>query len=245
MRDTLKARATTGHKQTVIPAVRLSSFYFAYYAALGAFTPYWSVFLKARGQDIAAISILMSLWYATRIVAPTTWSVLAARTHQPIRWLRVSCLLTVLSIGLFLAPLDFRGLFLAMCVFCFAWNAVMPQFESITLSHLRDATDRYGSIRVWGSIGFIAVAASFGVLFDYVSVTWLPLLMLPFFVFLLASSFVNNYAYEPPEADSGGGGFLRRIRQPEALALLGVAFLMQVSFGPYYTFFSLYLEQHG
>ena len=41
--------------------LRLSSFYFAYYAALGAFTPYWGVYLKARGHDAAAISILMSL----------------------------------------------------------------------------------------------------------------------------------------------------------------------------------------
>ncbi|MEO5951155.1 MAG: hypothetical protein ABIQ44_01685, partial [Chloroflexia bacterium] len=38
--------------------------------------------------------------------------------------------------GLFLLPLDFAGLFAAMCVFCFAYNAVMPQFEAITLSHL-------------------------------------------------------------------------------------------------------------
>ncbi|MET1163152.1 MAG: MFS transporter, partial [Pseudoxanthomonas sp.] len=48
-----------------VPAARLSSFYFAYYAALGAFTPYWSLYLKSRGMEVAAISVLMSLWYAT------------------------------------------------------------------------------------------------------------------------------------------------------------------------------------
>jgi PPP family 3-phenylpropionic acid transporter len=55
-----------------IPAARLAGFYFAYYAALGAFTPYCSLFLKARGQDVAAIGVLMSLWYATRVVAPSS-----------------------------------------------------------------------------------------------------------------------------------------------------------------------------
>ena len=44
-----------------IPAVRLSSFYFMYYAALGAFTPYWSLYLQSQGMGIAAISVLMSL----------------------------------------------------------------------------------------------------------------------------------------------------------------------------------------
>lgn len=245
MRDTLKAARTVANARPPIPTVRLSSFYFAYYAALGAFTPYWSLFLEARGQDVAAISILMSLWYATRIVAPTSWSLLAARTRNPIRWLHIGCLLTVVGISLFLVPLDFAGLFLAMCFFCFAWNAVMPQFEAITLSHLVGSSERYGAIRVWGSIGFIAVAALFGVVFDYLSVIWLPLLMLPFFIALLGSSFANDYARAPVEVETGNDGFLRKLKHPEALAFLGVAFLMQVSFGPYYTFFSLYLEQHG
>ena len=94
-----------------IPASRLSSFYFVYYAALGAFTPYWSLFLKSRGQDVAAIGVLMSLWYATRIVAPSTWSGLAARSRHPVRWLRGGCVLTLAGAALFVLPLDFAGLF--------------------------------------------------------------------------------------------------------------------------------------
>ena len=74
-----------------VPMVRLSSFYFAYYAALGAFTPYWSLYLKSRGMEVAAISVLMSLWYATRIVAPSTWTTLASHSPHPIRWLRLGC----------------------------------------------------------------------------------------------------------------------------------------------------------
>ena len=55
-----------------IPYGRLAGFYFAYYAALGAFTPYWSLYLESLGLQATAISVLMSLWYATRIVAPST-----------------------------------------------------------------------------------------------------------------------------------------------------------------------------
>ena len=62
--------------------LRLASFYFAYYAALGAFTPYWSLYLQSQGMGIAAISVLMSLWYATRIVSPSLWTTLAARADD-------------------------------------------------------------------------------------------------------------------------------------------------------------------
>ncbi|HYM85740.1 MAG TPA: MFS transporter, partial [Pseudoxanthomonas sp.] len=238
-------KSTDTGTASVIPAVRLSSFYFAYYAALGAFTPYWSLYLKSRGMDVAAISVLMSLWYATRIVAPSTWTTLAAHSPKPIRWLRLGCVLTLASFTAFLLPLGFVGLFAVMCAFCFAYNAVMPQFESITMSHLGVRSDLYGRIRVWGSIGFIVVVSLFGVLLDLFGVQTLPWLMLPLFVGLLASSFANTYAHPVEEAhDENHIGFRARLRRPQVIAFFVAAFLAQVSFGPYYTFFSIYLTEH-
>ena len=135
----------------------------------------------------------MSLWYATRIIAPSTWSTLAARSSHPIRWLRAGSLADTGQFRRVHLTLDFAALFVAMCVFCFMYNAVMPQFESITLSHLVGRSERYGRIRVWGSIGFVAVVALFGVVLDHLPVTLLPWMMLPLFAGLLASAFVNDY----------------------------------------------------
>jgi PPP family 3-phenylpropionic acid transporter len=229
-----------------VPMLRLASFYLAYYAALGAFTPYWSLYLQSQGMGIAAISVLMSLWYATRIVAPSTWTLLAARSPRPIRWLQAGCVLTIASFALFLLPWKFAGLFAAMCAFCFFYNAVMPQFESITQSHLHGRTDLYGLIRVWGSIGFIAVVAGYGVIIDVFGVQWLPWMMLPLFCALLLAAFGNQYAQPPAHAPhASDAGFRERLRRPEVVAFFVSAFLVQVSFGPYYTFFSIYLGEHG
>jgi len=229
-----------------VPALRLSSFYFMYYAVLGGFTPYWSLYLKDRGQDAAAIGLLMSLWYATRIVAPSSWNWLAGRSSRPIRWLHLGCLASVASFCAFLLPLDFAGLFAAMCVFCFFHNATMPQFEAITLSHLHGIAERYGTIRVWGSIGFIAIVALFGFLLDHVAVVWLPLLMLPLLAGVAGSAFANDYGPAQRAAlPAAGAEFRARLRRPEIAAFFVVCLLVQLSFGPLYTFFSLYLEQHG
>ncbi len=239
-------RLAESRAQAPVPMLRLAGFYFAYYAALGAFTPYWSLYLQSQGMGMAAISVLMSLWYATRIVAPSTWTLLAARSPHPIRWLHIGCLLTVASFAAFLLPWKFAGLFAAMVAFCFFYNAVMPQFESITQSHLHGRTDLYGLIRVWGSIGFILVVAGFGVLIDKLGAASLPWMMLPLFAVLLVSAFNNRYA-EPPKAVEHGddAGFRARLRRPETIAFFAAAFLIQVSFGPYYTFFSIYLGEHG
>lgn len=230
------------------PAARLSSFYFFYYAALGAFTPYWSLYLKSRGLGVAAISVLMSLWYATRIVSPSLWTTLAARSGHPIRWLHRGCALALGCFALFLLPLEHAGLFAVMLGFCFAYNAVMPQFESITMSHLGARSDRYGLIRVWGSIGFIVVVASFGWLIDErrLGVGSLPWLMLPVLVGVLASALANRYAHEPTvPAHAADDSFRARLRKPQVIAFFVAAFLIQISFGPFYTFFSIYLSEHG
>src|SRR5690349_5979666 len=149
-----------------LPYFRLSAFYLAYYAGIGAFTPYWSLFLSARGIEPALIGVLMALWYATRIVSPGAWSWLAGRSSRPVLW---------------------RSFF----------NAVMPQFEALTLSHLKGRTEQYGKIRVWGSIGFIAVVGAFGLAFDHVDVAYLPWLMLPLLGALFAASLRNEYGEAP------------------------------------------------
>lgn len=240
------AYGTLARMTHAVPALRLSSFYFAYYAVLGGFTPYWSLFLKDRGQSEAAIGVLMSLWYATRIVAPSSWNWLAARSSRPVRWLHAGCIASLISFCAFLLPLQFAGLFVAMCVFCFFHNATMPQFEAITLSHLHGVSERYGAIRLWGSLGFIAIVGLYGFLLDYVAVVWLPLLMLPLLAGTTASAFANDYGPAQRNAPPAAGADLRaRLRRPDVLAFFIACLLVQISFGPLYTFFALYLEQHG
>ncbi len=228
-----------------VPTARLSSFYFFYYAALGAFTPYWSLYLQSRGMTVTAISVMMSLWYATRVIAPSTWTSLAAVSPKPIRWLRIGCVLTILSFIAFLVPAPQWVLYVVMTVFCFFYNAVMPQFESITLTHLGSDSHRYGMIRVWGSLGFIIVVTLFGWLIERNGPGALPWLMLPLFVLLTGASFVNRYARDIGTHSHHDGGFWGIVKQKPVLAFFVAAFLEQLSFGPYYTFFSLYMDHHG
>jgi PPP family 3-phenylpropionic acid transporter len=227
-----------------VPYLRLSAFYFAYYAGIGAFTPYWSLFLKSRGIEPALIGVLMALWYATRILSPGAWSWLAGRSSRPVRWLRIGSLASLLTFVPFLFPLRLGGLVVAMLLWCSFFNAVMPQFEALTLSHLQGRTEQYGRIRVWGSIGFIAVVATFGLVFDHVDVAYLPWLMLPLLGALFAASLRNDYGAAPTGSE-GGSNFNALLWRREVLVFLALAFLMQVSFGPYYTFFSLFLSEHG
>jgi PPP family 3-phenylpropionic acid transporter len=226
-----------------LPYARLSTFYFIYFAAVGAFVPYWSLFLDARGLDAVAIGAVMSLWYGTRMFSPSLWSFLVARDRDPARWLRIGAVATAISAAFFLLPLGAWQLAGVMLAFCAFFNAIMPQFESITLSHLVGATERYGAIRVWGSIGFIVTVTGIGFVFERWSALTLPWLLLPMFIGLAVSSYYNDYGRTQPDAE-GQFPFKALVLRREVLAFLLVAFLMQIAFGPYNTFFSLYLKEN-
>src|SRR3546814_15191847 len=72
-------------------------------------------------------------------------------------------------------------LIVVMAIFGLFFNAVMPQFEAMTLTALGRNANDYGRIRLWGSIGFLVVAGSYGALLDRLgdaSFPWLSLLLL-------------------------------------------------------------------
>ena len=200
-------------------------------------------------MSVTAISVMMGLWYATRVVAPSAWTSLAATSPRPIRLLRIGCVLTLISFAAFLLPLPQPWMYPAMIVFCFFYNAVMPQFESITLTHLGSDSHRYGLIRVWGSLGFIAIVTLFGWLIEGDGTAGraglLPWMMLPLFVLLVASAFSNHYARDIGRTGGDASGFWQIVRRPPVLAFFLAAFMEQLSFGPYYTFFSVYMDHHG
>ncbi len=229
---------------TEVPAARLAAFYFLYLAALGAFTPYFPLYLDQRGLSAVAISGVMSLWYATRIVSPLLWGHLTVNAVRPVRWLRIGSLATLVLFAGFLLPLPVAGIVAVMAAFSFFYNAVLPQFDAITLSHLTHEPQRYGRIRLWGSIGFLITALGLGGVFERIGVQWLPAVMLPLFALMFASAFANDYGATHP-GTSARESLLASLRRPGVAPFIASAFLMQVAHGPYYVFFSLFLDQNG
>src|SRR6185503_15803769 len=64
---------------------RLSCFYFAYFAHLGAFVAYFSLWLQARGYSPPEIAAVLAVPAVLRIAAPALWGWLAdsAATRLP------------------------------------------------------------------------------------------------------------------------------------------------------------------
>jgi len=229
---------------TATPYWRLSGFYLFYFASIGVLVPYWPLYLESLNFGPREIGELMAVVMATKIIAPNIWGWIADHTGKRMMIVRSGSLLAcIFFAGVFWSE-SYLWIALVMAAFSFFWNATLPQFEATTFNYLHTETQRYSSIRLWGSIGFVVAAVLIGYLLEAYPASIVPMAMLVMFVLIWLTSLVvpeRSAGHLPLDENS----ILKVIKRPEVFALIVVVFLMQASHGPYYTFYSIYLEDNG
>lgn len=227
-----------------LPYWRLSWAYFCYFAILGVLAPYWAPYLRSQGFSAAQIGELMAILHATRIVAPNVWGWLVDRIGHRMLIVRLSCLAALIFFaGVLLTP-GYGWMAAVTATFAFFWNATLPQFEANTMNHLQGREAAYSRIRLWGSVGFIVAVVAVGELIDRYSENVLPWIILLLFAALaLSSALVPERGQRVRDAEAAP--FLQVVLQPQVLGFLLVCFLLQASHGPYYAFYTIFLQDHG
>jgi len=229
---------------TTTPYWRLSGFYFFYFASLGVFVPYWGLYLQWQGFSAQEIGELTAIFLGTRIIAPNIWGWIADHHGQRMRIVRAASITGTIAFSAILLNNSYLWIACVMLIFSIFWNATLPQFEANTLQHLGEQSHHYSKIRLWGSIGFILTVTALGILFEKISIELMPIaLIMTMTGIWLMSLTVPESASRHLSLDHQP---LRDIlKQPAILAFLAICFLTLLSHGPYYTFYSIYLEQHG
>ena len=207
--------------------------------------PYWSLYLEGRGFTYLQIATLMATIQLTKIVAPTVWGWLGDRTGQRVRLVRFGAITgSLFFAGVFVEP-GFLGLLLVMLAFTFFWNAILPLYEVITLRSLGERKDKYGKVRLWGSVGFIAAVGVVGAILEFLPIQALPWLLLPVFAGIAVSAFLVPAERGERKPGAPRDSLKAIVTHPAVVSFFLMNFLLQVSHGAYYTFFSIHLEQYG
>ncbi len=227
-------------RQSPLP---LAGIYFAYFVFVGAFAPYFGLYLQSIGQAAWQIGLSLSLMQLMRVVAPHFWASLADRHGWRARLLQATLAAAIAVYAGVFATTSFVGLFVVLAAFAFFSCATMPLVESITLERLRDRIERYGAIRLWGSVGFVVAVLGVGWALDRIAIAnLLWLMLLPLVATLALAATLRD---EPGRERAAAERFLPHALRPEVLALLGANVLMNVAHGPLYAFYSIYLDGAG
>jgi MFS transporter, PPP family, 3-phenylpropionic acid transporter len=222
----------------------LSRFYFTYYFFVGAFVPYWGIYLQSEQFSAADIGILMSLFQISRIFAPNFWGWLADHTSKRVVWIKLTALLGLLGFAAVFWAHGFFWLFLVMAALSLFTSSTLPLSESLTLAHLATTNGHYSRIRMWGSFGFIVASVILGFVIDWYGIRSLLWFLLVVQVILFILTFKLPEAKIAPHAHDQFS-LWEIIKQPTVISLLLGCALMVTAHGLLYNFYSIYLASHG
>jgi PPP family 3-phenylpropionic acid transporter len=223
---------------------RLSAFYFSYFAFIGVFAPYFALYLRFLGYSAAEIGLLLAVNPVIRIFGTNLWGWLSDHYRARGLLIRVSALGTALVFIAVFFNYGFAWMFAVLLLLNVFWCGVLPLAESATLSLVGSRVGAYGRIRLWGSVGFVAVVIAAGYGLDFFGVTALAPIALCLLALMAISTFFLPRDREHPH-HAEHGTILSIVRRPEVIALLVGFFLMQVAHGPYNAFYSIHLVEAG
>jgi PPP family 3-phenylpropionic acid transporter len=210
---------------------------------LGITLPYFNLYCYHIGLDGTQIGILSAIKSLLVIFSPVIWGT-AADKYQIRRPLYIGCSIanSIVWAG-YLFTEDFAWMFLITFISGIFFAPIISFLEAFTMDILGAEKKSYGRIRAWGSISFIVVVIGMGQLLDRYSVSviiWLICIgaalqsllsfMLPRVVIAKEKFWVSQWK-----------AFFNR----QVLLFLLCAFMMLVSHGTYYGFFSIHLETLG
>ncbi len=223
------------------------SFFFLYFAYVGLVSPYASLFFLDRGFNVIEIAVLMSMLQITRIVGPFSWGWLSDYLSNRIGIIRIrACVAALVFLCIFYLQ-TYIGFFIWMFVLHTILSSQMPLGETATIHALykdNSFDKRYGRLRLWGSIGFIAMVLIAGELFQRKGIELYPYVGT---VILFALAGITFYLHEPKmeRRKMVKGELFAVLLNPDVRWFLVSGFFMIFAHVSLYVFYSLYLANLG
>ena len=215
----------------------MQSQYFLYFGVLGIFLPYFNLYCYHLGFTGSQIGILSAVRTIATIIFPFVWGYIADK-YQSRRHIFILCnFLSTLAWTFFLYTSDFTIMLIISVIYGIFYSPIISFLETFSMEILGKGKKKYGKIRVWGSLNFIFVVVLTGKLIDsYNTDIIIPL--------ILSGSLIQSLiSVKIPKTTIIKKGIslidTKFLIEKKVLIFLFCAFLMLVSHGAYYGFFSI------
>lgn len=216
---------------------KLSAFYFFYFAAVGVYVIFLPKVLHDIGYTPSQIGVILALAPLMRFATPFLF-LKHIKLDQTL--FKATLILSVLSASLFYITIEnYYALILNNALLGVCLSLLLPYMEVIALKELKD---KYGKSRLFGSIGFMLISL---ILAQFLSSSYVALNYYLLTVILTAVFAWMLLAYDTADHQETGVGNTDKFSLIKYWPFWLSLFLMQVSFGSFYNFFTIYESEHG
>jgi PPP family 3-phenylpropionic acid transporter len=221
-------------------------FFFVMYGGAAFLWPYISLFYSRQNLDGVQIGVLVSIGSGVALLVAPLWGRWSDRSPRPVRLLQIALLIAA-AINLIIGMSQtFLWLFLLTIISGTASSALMPLTDALTL-RLADR-EHYGSIRLWGSVGWAVTVLLAGWLIEKTTILvsfygFAALLFLSMLLLFLIPA--RNVRFEHPDTPGQSGTVRTLLGNRNLLALAGAACVWYFINAGIQSFEPLYLDQLG
>jgi len=217
--------------------------YFLYFGVMGVFLPFFNLYCYHLGFSGFQIGVLSGIRSVALVVFPLFWGLVADRFHARRKIYIVCNLASTLIWALLLFTSEFSAMAVIIALYGVFYAPIISFLEAFTMDALGDDKQSYGRLRAYGSISFILTVLILGKVLDLAGVGIIVALILAGSLVQAAAAFnIPDVQIRKQVSERDG---LRFFLRPRVLVFLTCAFLMLVSHGTYYGFYSIHLETLG
>ena len=214
----------------------LGTYYFFYFALVGVYVIFMPKALLELGYTPVEVGIIYAAAPFMRFLLPFVFRHYVSLTPKVYH---LSLLFTFIATLLFLQTAESFWVYLAAnLLFGAAMGISLPYVETIALNSL--SKHHYGKVRLWGSLGFMGIALWLGKILSSPYEALYYLSAMAFLTLLFGAILTKFDTMSHPVAQDDASFSLRKY-----WAFWISIFLMQVGFGGFYNFFTIYQTEHG
>ena len=232
---------------TGLVRLAFAAFFFFYFSYIGLMSPYASLYFSSRNFGAIEIAALMSMFQITRILGPFAWGWLADIRRDRLGIMRMTSVMACIIFSAIFYLESYLPLLIWMFLLNTVISSLMPLGEAATVHALYKNNDfdrRYGRLRLWGSIGFIAMVLFAGAWFERFGIESFPYFgMAALLIMTILTSTLREPAMEVTHHVEIKLGHV--LKNTQVQWFMTANFWMIFGHAALYVFYSLYLDRLG
>ncbi len=234
------------HPSLSRPALHTSAIYFALFASMGVYVPFWSLWLEDWGLSKAEVGTFMAATIAVRVVAGLALPILADKLDRRRVMLVTLCLIGGALFALHLLIESRAILLLATIAVGVILASVMPLGEALGQGAAHKHGFAYAPARAFGSLSFLIFAYLTGYLVGWFGMNVVILLVVG--TYLVSAGMALNHPGGGAAGDKSLPSLaeIARIIVNPTFALFGLGIgCLQASHAVYFTYSSIHWRDLG
>jgi len=218
-------------------SILLSTFYFFYFSVVGVYVIFMPKVLSISGYSASEIGIIFAAAPLVRFLVPFAFVKGFKLNTTSFNFALLIMLFS--SISFYFSLDSFYKLLISNIGLGIGLSLILPYIEVISLNHI--GKEKYGKIRLFGSLGFILVSL---VLVEFLSQanTALSYLLTLTFITAIIAFVITRFFKDSLNKQENISNDINILKDYKLW--LGLTF-MQISFGSFYNFFTIYATDHG